>query len=271
MLISQHRQISSGPSLFNTTRTSLEIAIDASDLLFICLREDPKHQLSLAIDHRRKSTKWMSRVDFATLCFLTLFKLVQNNQNKPWNGNWCTGSSLWHIQRRSGASIVICNGPSSKVDKMKVLCRSRNIGRSHLEQTRSRRPERSLKCRKMHQVSSLVIQGWNRCISRHFERPYIESRQNDRHGECRVFRRDRAAERNMHKLLLHVGFNYTVMISYVFGILAVHASFWKIYMPFTSAPYPYYYLPLVPSTSFRQWYVPWYVGFLASILGGTLH
>ena len=79
------------------------------------------------------------------------------------------------------------------------------------------------------------------------EDPYIESRQNDRHGECRVFRRDRAAERNMHKLLLHVGFNYTVMISYVFGILAVHASFWKIYTPFTSAPYPYYYLPLACS------------------------
>jgi hypothetical protein len=44
------------------------------------------------------------------------------------------------------------NDPSSKVDKMKVTCQFRNIGRSHLVQTRSRRPERCLKCRKMHQV-----------------------------------------------------------------------------------------------------------------------
>ena len=81
----------------------------------------------------------------------------------------------------------------------------------------------------MHQVSSLVSQGRDRCISRHFEGPYIVSQQNDRHGECCIFRRDRAAERNRRKVPLRVGCYYTFMISYVFRILAVHAWFWEIH------------------------------------------
>jgi hypothetical protein len=145
-------------------------------------------------------------------------------------------SSFNNVERSYGASIVTENDPLLKVDKMNVLCQFHNIGRSHLVQTHSRWPECCLKCQKMHQVSSLVTQGWNWCISWHFEWPYIKSRQNDHHGECRVFCHDQAAIEICLKVLLCIGFYYAIMISYVFGILAVHASFWKIYMPLTSAP-----------------------------------
>jgi hypothetical protein len=45
----------------------------------------------------------------------------------------------------------------------------------------------------------------------------------------------------MHNVLLRVELYYTVMISYVFGILAVHAWFWEIHRKITSTVYPYYY------------------------------
>jgi hypothetical protein len=90
---------------------SILVTIDASDLLFRYQREDSVRQFLLAIDCKRKSTKWKPHANFAIWAALTVLKIVLEDQSTPWNGNWCTESSLWYLKRRSEASIVPINNP----------------------------------------------------------------------------------------------------------------------------------------------------------------
>jgi hypothetical protein len=82
-------------------------------------------------------------------------------------------------KRRSEASIVTGNRPQTKVDKMNVTCRFRNIMLSHFVQTGSKQPEQALKWKLMHRIFSLTYTEKIRCVNCHLQWSIVESRQNE--------------------------------------------------------------------------------------------